>query len=314
MSPAERDTVMPIRHTRSQLFVPGNRPGWFEKAVASGADCVVIDLEDSVPPDSKADARDLTVRILSDLHAESGPVVTVRVNGPSTEWFLDDVCASVEAGADCVAIPKVAGAEEVIGADCLVTAAELRCGRQPGTTHIHPLLETPSAIRRAYDVATASPRVAYLGGISAAGGDIESGIGYQWTPAGTETLVYRSTVLLDARAAGVPCPVTGIWTDLENLDGLRRFAQASREIGYDGMMVVHPSQVEIVNDVFLPSPEDLDRDRRLIEAVNEAQAAGSASIRFDGHMVDIAMAKRAKHRLDRFADDPDKPSDRGHQA
>jgi citrate lyase subunit beta/citryl-CoA lyase len=283
--------------TRSQLFVPGDRHALYEKAVASGADAIVIDLEDAFHPDSKEQARAFAVDYLGQRDMDRPTRVSVRVNDPRTRWHLDDIVAIVEAGVDCIALPKVGDTADVIGADRLIGAAELRSGRQYGVTLLHPLLETPRAIRSSYEIGTASPRVAFMGGLAIPGGDIEAGVGSRWTPEGLESLAYRSSVLLDARAASVPSPVTGVWADLDDLKGLRHYAEASRAIGYDGMMVIHPSHVAVVNEVFTPTAAELNRDRKLVEALRVAAGQNSASTRFDGQMIDLAMGRRAEARL-----------------
>jgi citrate lyase subunit beta / citryl-CoA lyase len=282
--------------TRSQLYVPANRPTWFAKAIASGADALIIDLEDSVPLDSKASSRDSVVEFLREAHDDHIPFL-VRVNDAGTPLFLDDMVSMVEAGATGVVLPKVAGARDVAAADGLLQAIELRCGRAVGSTLIVPILETAAAIRNAYEIGLSSSRVAYMGGMSARGGDIERGLRFRWSSGGEETFTFRSQALLDARAAGVAHPVTGTWTDIADLDGLRAFAVQSRDLGYEGMALIHPSHVAIANEVFSVGEDDLDRDRRLLDAMARAEREGSAAIRFDGHMVDIAMVTRARDRL-----------------
>jgi citrate lyase subunit beta/citryl-CoA lyase len=284
--------------TRSQLYVPANQPSWYAKAIAAGADALIIDLEDAVPIDSKLSARESLASFLRE-HEPDGVQILVRVNDAETALFLDDVVAVVEAGATGIVLPKVYGASDVVAADGLIGAIERRCGRPLGDTLLLPILETPSAIRNAYEIGLASTRVTYMGGMSARGGDIERGVGFEWSSGGEETFTFRAQALLDARAAGVPHPVTGTWTDIEDLDGLRAFAVQSRGLGYEGMVLIHPSHVPIVNEVFTLSGEDLERDRRLLEAMAEAETDGSAAIRFDGHMVDIAMVTRARERLAR---------------
>jgi citrate lyase subunit beta/citryl-CoA lyase len=194
-------------------------------------------------------------------------------------------------------LPKVSGTDDVVAADGLLRAVELRCGRTVGSTLVVPILETPSAIRNAYHIGLCSPRVSYMGGMSARGGDIERGVAFRWSPGGEETLTFRAQALIDARAAGVPHPVTGTWTDVDDLEGLRSFAVQSRNLGYEGMALIHPSHVAIANEVFSVGEEELERDRQLLDAMAQAERDGSAAIRFDGHMVDIAMVTRAKQRL-----------------
>jgi citrate lyase subunit beta/citryl-CoA lyase len=283
--------------TRSQLYVPADRPSWYAKAIAAGPDALILDLEDAVSPASKAAAREAAVSFL----AEEGqrPTILVRVNHSESEHFLDDVLATVEAGVDGILLPKVSAPEDVVALAGLIDAIERRAGIDPGRTLICPLLETAAGIRDCYRIARASDRVAYLGALTIKGGDIERGIGFRWSPEGAETVAFRASVLLDARAAGVPCPTTGVWGDIDDLEGLQRFAEQGRSLGYEGMAVIHPAHVAIVNSVFAPSADELARDRRLIEAMQEGEQAGVASIRFEGEMVDIAMARQAGARVQR---------------
>jgi citrate lyase subunit beta/citryl-CoA lyase len=287
------------RPTRSQLYVPGHRQAWFAKALRSGADALILDLEDAVPADSKVQARRTSAEFVAARRGEPGPVLLVRVNAATTAEHLDDVLAMVEAGADGIVLPKVCGPDDIVANDRLLGLAERRDGRPVGGTLIVPVLETAAGIRAAHAIGLASPRIAYLGGLTARGGDIEGAVGFRWSPGGDETLTLRAQVLLDARAAGVPHPVTGMWTDVEDVDGLAAFARQSRDLGYAGMTVIHPSHVPVVNAAFDPSPEELDRDRRLLEAMRRAEEDGTAAVRFEGHMVDIAMVRTAQERLAR---------------
>jgi citrate lyase subunit beta/citryl-CoA lyase len=154
-------------------------------------------------------------------------------------------------------------------------------------------------LRDAYDIAGASERTAYLGALTAPGGDVERAVGYRWSPDGTETLALRSRVLLDVRAAGSQNPVTGLWTRIADLDGLRAFAEQCRGLGYEGMMAIHPAHVPVINDVFSPAPDELLRLARLVATVEAAQAHGRGAVSFDGEMVDEAMAATARRVLAR---------------
>jgi citrate lyase subunit beta/citryl-CoA lyase len=276
--------------------VPANQPTWFAKAITTGADALIIDLEDSVPIGVKVEARESAAAFLRDARDDHIPFL-VRVNDAETMLYLDDVIAMVESGATGLVLPKVSGPDDVVAADGLLRAVELRCGRAPGSTLIVPILETPSAIRNAYQIGLCSPRVAYMGGMSARGGDIERGVAFRWSAGGEETFTFRAQALLDARAADVPHPVTGTWTDVEDLDGLRAFAVQSRNLGYEGMALIHPAHVAIANEVFSVGEDELEHDRRLLDAMAQAESDGSAATRFDGHMVDIAMVTRARERL-----------------
>lgn len=223
----------------------------------------------------------------------------VRIN-PLDGWAAaEDLRAVTHSRLHGVVLPKVGEPADVLLADRMLTWCEREHGLTEGRIALVPLLESALALRAAYDIATASPRAAYLGAVTGKGGDVERAIGYRWTPSGTETLALRSRVLLDVRAAGAPCPVAGLWTTIGDLDGLRAFAEQNRSLGYEGMMAIHPSHIPVINEAFSPGPEDLARYARLIATVEEAQARGAGAITFEGEMVDEAMAARARAALHR---------------
>jgi len=297
---SDRPTRPPLR---SLLFVPGTRTEWLPKAVAAGADAVILDLEDAVPPQHRAEARDRVAAAVRE--AAGDPALFVRIN-PLDSWEaadeLRDVIGPNLAG---VVLPKVADVRDVELADRLITFGERRHGLPDGAIALIPLLETANALRSAYPIAAAVPRVEYLGAVTAPGGDVESAIGYRWTPGGAETAELRSRVLVDARAAGVRHPVSGLWTRVGDLDGLRAYALHNRALGYTGMMAIHPTHIPVINEVFTAGPEDLARFDRLLEAYERAKAAGHGAVVFEGDMVDEAMAAGARRRLRDSRADPD---------
>lgn len=296
---------------RSLLFVPGNRTEWLAKAEACGADAAILDLEDAVAEGGKAAARagvsDLLTQRAARHAAGTGGrggtaaqdmALFVRVN-PLDGWSAaGELRAVATPGLTGVVLPKVRGAEDVRFAARLLSWCEHEQGLPAGTIALVPLLETAEALREAYDIGRASSRVAYMGALTAPGGDVERAVGYRWSPEGTETLALRSRVLLDSRASGAAHPVTGLWTQIGDLTGLRRFAEQSRSLGYAGMAAIHPSHVPVINEVFSPGPDELARCARLVEAVREAQARGAGAVAFEGRMVDEAMAATAQQVLD----------------
>ena len=177
-------------------------------------------------------------------------------------------------------------------------AEEKRKGIPVGTVLIEPGLETASAIRSAYDIGVSSNRVAHMGASGGRGGDVARSIGYRWSPKGTETLFIRSKVLLDSRAAGVPYPVTGLWQDIHDHDGLKSFAKHSRDLGYAGMSVIHPSLIDIVNQIFSPTQEEISEWIGIIKAMDGVRNEGGAAVEYNGAMVDIAHEKTAIDMLD----------------
>ncbi|MBE1590915.1 HpcH/HpaI aldolase/citrate lyase family protein [Nonomuraea angiospora] len=282
---------------RSLLFVPGTRTEWLAKAEAAGADAVILDLEDAVPADGKAQARRDVAAAMAGYAGHLA--LLVRVN-PLDGWAgAEELRAVAHERLTGVVLPKVSGPEDVRLADRLLAWCERERGLPRGHIALVPLLETASGLRGAYDVAMAAPsRIAYLGAVTAPGGDVARAVGYRWTP--DSTLGLRSRVLLDVRAAGIPNPVAGLWTGIGDLDGLRSFAGQNRSLGYEGMMAIHPSHVPVINAAFSPSPDELARYARLIAAVEAAQAGGSGAVTFEGEMVDEAMAATARAVLDRY--------------
>ena len=282
---------------RTMLYVPANREEWIRKAPKYQADAIILDLEDSVPMDQKEMARDIVSRVIPEL-AASGVTVIVRVNDLSTGMTEDDLSCSVSEGLYSISLPMTTGPQDVMELDRLISVEEDRKKMLSRCVLIDPGMETATGIRSAYQIGLASDRVAHMGVGGGKGGDIARALGYRWTPQGTETLFIRSKVLLDARAAGVPYPVTGLWQDITDKEGLKDFAIKSRDIGYNGMSVIHPSHIPIVNDVFSPTKEEISEWVGIIDAMNHAQSSGGAAVSYNGSMVDIAHEKTAKEMLE----------------
>jgi citrate lyase subunit beta/citryl-CoA lyase len=289
-----------FRPVRSLLFVPGNRTEWMPKAARAGADAVVFDLEGALPPADKETGR----RAVADVVASAGtdpaqPALMVRVNHVRSEQWRADLDRVVVEGLHAVLLPQVAGLADVQQVVEELDALEHRRGLPSGSIGLDPLMETPQAIRQAYEIAACSPRIAYMGAGVSKRGDIARTIGYRWSEEGAETLYFRSKVLLDVRAAGVTNPLSGMWGDIEDLDGLRRFTHQTAALGYDGMMVIHPSHVPIVNDAFSPSEADIELWTATLAAMEAAHEAGDGAIRFRGEVVDEAHVLSARQGLER---------------
>ena len=210
---------------RSMLFVPANREERMHKALTVGADAIILDLESAIPRGEAATARNM-VRALLDAAESPRPAVFVRVSEIDSSDFSADLSACVHDRLAGIVLPQVASAVDVERASAALDRVD-----SVGRIALYPLVETAAAVRTAYDIARASPRVAYFGGGTSRGGDLARSVGYRWTPEGTETLYLRSKVLIDARDAGVFNPITGIWGHVDDLDGLRAFAQQSRNLG-----------------------------------------------------------------------------------
>jgi citrate lyase subunit beta / citryl-CoA lyase len=280
---------------RSILFVPGHKPAWIDKALAAGADCVVLDLEDSVPADLKAGARQTVADSIRAIREKDPRVgLFVRVNPLDTKLTGADLEAVVVPGLTGIFAPKISTATDVLRYDALLDHFETRNG-VTGLEYIVPV-EMIGAIHEARAIAAASPRVGAMIGPTAEHADIARAVGYQWTPEGLETLYHRSRILLACREAGIHA-LTGLWERLDDLAGLKTFAAQGRQLGFRGMVVIHPTHVPVVNEAFSPTAEDVAFHEGLIAAYDEAAAAGHGAVRYRGVHIDKAHADTARDWL-----------------
>jgi citrate lyase subunit beta/citryl-CoA lyase len=280
---------------RSILFLPGHKPGWVDKALAAGADCIVLDLEDSVPAELKAGARRTVADSIRSIRARGSQVgVFVRVNPLDTRLTGADLEAVVVPGLTGVFAPKISTATDVLRYDALVDHFEERNGVS-GLEYIVPV-EMIGAIQAAREIALASPRVGAMIGPTAEHADIARAVGYQWTPEGEETLYLRSRILLACREAGIH-PLTGLWERLDDLAGLKTFARHGRQLGFRGMIAIHPSHVAVVNEAFTPTAEDVEFHEGLVAAYEQSAAAGHGALRYRGVHIDKAHVDTAREWL-----------------
>lgn len=284
-----------MRPYRSMLFVPGHKASWADKGVASGTDALILDLEDSVPAADKATARETVRDTLGRLASEQVRAdVWVRPNSMDSGLFGADVEKVLVPGVAGLVLPKVFSAEEIVRIDAVVSHIEQREGLAPGSVGLIVSFETAVAMAHCEEIAAASPRVSSLLGATGPSADVGRELGFEFTPEGLETLYLRSRIILAARAAGLHHPLTGVWQDIKDLDGFRRFAEDARRLGYRGMVCIHPSHVAVSNEVFTPTPEAVDHARRMIEAFRKAEAEGSGAVDFEGQHIDLAHAKTAE--------------------
>jgi citrate lyase subunit beta/citryl-CoA lyase len=292
--PENRVHAPPIR---SALFVPGHRERWIEPARASGTDAVLFDLEDAVPASERLQARRV-VRGALDRSGSDCPWVMVRVAPPASDMIAADLDAIVSPGLHAVVLPLVRDPDDVRRVDDELSTLESSRGMEVGSTIVMPLVETARAARFSYEIAVSSRRVEYMGAGTSQQGDIARALGYRWSPDGRETLAMRSWVLLSVRAAEVRYPITGIWGQVNDLDGCRRWAEEARGLGYSGTMVIHPTHVPVVNNVFTPTEEDIVRWEQVIAMMSANQARGVGAANLDGRMIDEADVTTAKEGLD----------------
>ncbi|QKS00607.1 CoA ester lyase [Sphingomonas sp. CL5.1] len=284
---------------RSILFVPGHREGWPAKAVAAGADGVILDLEDAVPAAAKSEARAIVATSIRSLAAGPRRVgVYVRVNALETGMTGDDIEQVAIEGLDGLVLPKSYGPDDVVRLDALVTHFERRNGLAAGSIEFILSLETAQAYANCEAMIAASPRVATLFPGTARDADVSRSVGFEFTPEGMETLYLRSQALLATRAAGLEFPIVGIWQDLNDPEGARRFAIQNRQLGFRGQVLIHPSHIQMVNEIYSPSEQDVIFYSGMIEAFEAAEADGRAAINYEGHHVDYAHVKTARAVLE----------------
>lgn len=279
---------------RSLLFVPGHKRDWIDKALNSEADAVIIDLEDSVPPQDKELARANAREALKAHDGSKG--ILVRPNALDTEFFGRDVATVTHRNLTAFLLPKLFSRDDVVWFDALVTAAELDHGIDRGTVELVPSLETAASISKVDEI-LAGPRVGGVMAAAAKDADVSREVGFRWTAAGVETLYLRSKVVVAARAAGIRTIVLGLWQEVRNLDGMRTFAQDNSGLGYTGQVLIHPSHAPIANEEYGLTATLQDYYQGLIEAFEEGQRNGHGAVSYRGDHIDLAHANHAREAL-----------------
>jgi citrate lyase subunit beta/citryl-CoA lyase len=282
---------------RSLLFIPAQKDRWIAKAHTTGADAIILDLEDALPDDLKAATRRTVADSIRTV-ATSGRPCFVRVNAPDTGMLFEDIDAVTQPDLTGLVLSKIETPDDIRAIDAYLTELEQRRGIPKRQITLIVVAETARCMHFAYEICTASPRVGSIVGGTVPGGDINRALGFVWTREGLETLYVRSKILLAARAAGITHPISGIWTDIENLDGLREHASFNRRLGYRGELIIHPSHVPVINEVYSPSREEIEYAEGVLEAMAAAERAGSAGIRFRGDLIDYAHVRSARDTLE----------------
>jgi citrate lyase subunit beta/citryl-CoA lyase len=288
-----------MKPIRSMLFVPGIKDTWMEKMRASKADAIILDLEDSVPENLKADARKIVESGIKTL-SEHEQRVYVRINRGPYCYDIDDLHAVIRDGLEGIVIPKMYGPEDVDILESIVSEIEYKKGLEVGTTKFVATLETAESIQLAYEIGK-KERVVALSGVSPKSGDVERALGYQWTPEGLERLYIRSRVVLAARATQT-LAIGGTWQDVHNLEGLKESVTFNRQLGFMGEMIIHPSHIDIVNEAYSMSSEELEYYRGLVAAFEAGLKEGKAAVLYDGEHIDYAHYVTAKQHLETSED------------
>lgn len=280
-----------MKPIRSFLFVPGNKESMLDKAAFAGADALILDLEDSVPPPEKAAARDLVARKIPEL-AAAGQRIWVRINRTAHVYDLDDLLAVIQPGVEGIYISKPCGPEDVHMASAMIAEAETRANIPVGTVRLIPLLETARSMQLCFEIAE-HPRVIGIVGATAKNADMSRALNFIWTAEGRESDYLKARVVMAARAAG-KWPIGGIWQKIKDLDGLAKSSQLDRQLGMAGELALHPMQVETINRSYTPTDDEVAYYQGMIDALDNAMAQGRASVMYDGEHIDIAHVKTAR--------------------
>jgi len=267
---------------RSYLYASGDDPRRIEKALATGADAVVVDLEDAVALNRKEEVRKNAANVLE---SETSKPVFVRINAPGSELAARDIDAVAGLHLSGLRLPKVESPESVrLVAE---TLEELR-----SEAGIQCLIESALGLELAFEIACSHERVA---GISLGEADLAADLGVRDEPG---LLYARSRIVSASRAAGLPGPVQSVYTNVRDLDGLRRSTEEGKNLGFVGRSAIHPSQVPIINEVFTPTEEEVAEAQELLDRLEGEAAAGTgAFVLEDGRFVDRAVVESARRTI-----------------
>jgi citrate lyase subunit beta/citryl-CoA lyase len=282
------------RAVRSFLFVPGARADLVPKALATGADAIVLDLEDSVPPAQKETARRL---VAVELARAPDRLTFLRINHPRFGDLERDLVALAPHATQGVMVPKVEGPRDLEELDARLAAHEMSSGLGLDEISVVVVIESCAGLRNLFDTICRTKRVRGAALATAEEGDLMCDIGGRWTATGEALTYARGKFVCDARAAQMIWLIDGAFMQLTDESALERECQLARTHGFNGKVAVHPRQVSAINRVFSPTDAEVERAQKLIDAFREAESHGRGVIQFEGMMVDAANVRRAEQIL-----------------
>ncbi len=282
---------------RTLLFAPGSRTELLTKAQLGAADAMIFDLEDSVPLNAKDEARKNIQEVLG---LGLKKPMYLRISNPRAGDYVADLGVFHShslfnvAG---VALPKADDAHDIETVSKALQVIEIKAGVAVGSLSILPMIETCLGLRNSFDIAKSSKRVSGMALASAEQGDFMVDLGGHWTPRSLALTYPRSKLVVDSRAAGVEWIVDGVFMNLKDTQMLREECLIARELGFVGKMAIHPTQVDVMHEVFSPSAEEIEYARGLIAAFREGEARGVGAVKYEGMMVDYANVRLAERTL-----------------
>ena len=280
------------------LYTPGIKLDLARKADKYAPDAIIIDLEDTVPPDLKNEVRHEVAELIPDL--VNPPLV--RINNDN-DYLENDLRAIITKNTRGILLPKVEHSDNLEMVDSIMSESERELGLEKNSIKLILLIETALGVMRCYELASSLHRIESVSFGSAEDGDLQTNLGCSFSIEGPELLYARSRVLLEARAAQLPYVLDGAFSGIDDLDGFKEDCKISRRLGYDGRTLVHPSQIEPAREIYTISEEQVKYYQRVIQEFEASEKLGNASIKVDGKLVDYAMYNQAKSLLQRFRPD-----------
>ena len=287
---------------RSWMFVPGDRQKMIDKALALSVDAILLDIEDGVAPAAKETARKQIAESLDRIAAQQKdnpsyhtPARYVRINAVGHERMLADVEHVIRPSLEGLAVPKVETPEQVKTVEKILDEREPKMGMPRGGVRLLLALESPRGLFNAYAIASSSPRVI---GLMFGAEDFSRELSLPLRREGEATdLIYARSAMVTAAAAAHVQSVDGVWPNFQDIEGLRKFALQSRRLGFSGMSLIHPSQIDEVNAAFTPTADEVDYCRRVVQAFDDARARGEGAIAFGGQLLDMPIVDRARQTI-----------------
>ena len=287
---------------RSWMFVPGDRQKMIDKAVALPVDAILLDIEDGVAPAAKETARKQIAESLDRIAVQKKenpsyrtPARYVRINAVGHERMNADVEYVIRPALEGLAVPKVETPDQVNVVEKILDEREPKMGMVRGSVRLLLALESPRGLFNAYAIATSSPRVI---GLMFGAEDFSRELSLPLRREGEAVdLIYARSAMVTAAAAAHVQAVDGVWPNFQDMEGLKKFALQSRRLGFSGMSLIHPAQINEVNAAFRPTSEEVDYCRRVVQAFDDARARGEGAIAFGGQLLDMPIVDRARQTI-----------------
>ncbi|RLC53895.1 MAG: CoA ester lyase [Candidatus Cloacimonadota bacterium] len=284
-----------LKPVRTAIFVPGNRLDRVDKAINTDADAVIIDLEDSVPLDQKEEIRPGVHRKLVEHKKRK---IIVRVNALDSEFIKGDLESIILENLFGIMVPKVEDPFHIQEINGLILDLETSKGIKQGSIWIIPLIESAKGIQNIFRILSQKINPVRLFTAAFGAADYSLDLGIELTKDITQFDYARSRIAIACRASGIEPPLdTPSMLDLKDKDGLAAQAKRAKELGFQGKLCIHPNQIEICNEIFFPSKEEILHARRVVEAFDEAEAKGIAAIQLEGKFIDMPVVEQARRIL-----------------